>query len=102
MNAATADPQIDTANGEETRKFLGQSVGFKNELIGQSNSPLGPRARHAVARGPFLACRQVLLGQLETPSRPGRLRAGICRQPSEIGKVESWAYADARGARIRH
>src|SRR3979411_993873 len=42
MNAATADPQIDTANGEETRKFLGQSVGFKNELIGQSNFPHRP------------------------------------------------------------
>jgi hypothetical protein len=39
VNAATADPQIDIANGEESRKFLGQSVGFENELIGQSKFP---------------------------------------------------------------
>jgi hypothetical protein len=41
VNAAAADPKIDIANGEESRKFLGQSVGFENELIGQSNFPLG-------------------------------------------------------------
>ncbi len=39
MNTATANPQIDTANGKEPREFLGQSVGFENELIGQSNFP---------------------------------------------------------------
>jgi hypothetical protein len=39
VNAATADPKIDIANGEEARKFLGQPAGFENELIGQSNFP---------------------------------------------------------------
>jgi hypothetical protein len=42
MLPATANPQIDAANGEESREFLGQSVGFKNELIGQSNFPHRP------------------------------------------------------------
>jgi hypothetical protein len=69
-------------------------VGFKNELIGQSNSPIGPRARHAVARGPFLACRQVLGTSWKfRPTRPPP--AGICRQPFGLGKVESWARAGA-------
>lgn len=36
VDASAADPQIDVANGEEAREFLGQSVGFKNELIGQA------------------------------------------------------------------
>ena len=35
--------QSDVANGEETREFLGQSVGFENELIGQTNFPHQPR-----------------------------------------------------------
>ena len=52
VNAATADPQIDIANGEEPREFLGQSVGFENELIGQSNFPHQP-SRDALARGQF-------------------------------------------------
>jgi hypothetical protein len=39
MNAPTADPQADVANSEETREFLGQSVGFENKLISQSNFP---------------------------------------------------------------
>jgi hypothetical protein len=42
MNAATTYLQANVPNREETREFLGQSVGFKNELISQSNSP----ARH--------------------------------------------------------
>jgi hypothetical protein len=37
--ASTADPEIDIANGEEAGEFLGQSMGFENELIGQSNFP---------------------------------------------------------------
>ena len=45
MNAAAADPEIDIANGKETREFLGQSVGFENELIGQSNFPHQPSPR---------------------------------------------------------
>ena len=52
VNTATADPQIDIANGEESRKFLGQSMGFENELIGQSNVPLLANAREfALADG---------------------------------------------------
>src|SRR5258708_31490076 len=39
MNAAAAHLESDVANGEETREFLGQSVGFENELIGQTNFP---------------------------------------------------------------
>jgi hypothetical protein len=39
MNASATDPEIDIANGVEPREFLGQSVGFENELIGQSNFP---------------------------------------------------------------
>ena len=38
-NAAAADPKIDVANGEKAREFLGQSTGFENELISQSNFP---------------------------------------------------------------
>jgi hypothetical protein len=51
VNAATADPQVDVANGEETRELLGQSVGFKNELIGQSNFPRQPSQAMSFARG---------------------------------------------------
>ena len=43
MDAAAADPKIDVANGEKAREFLGQSVGFENELISQSNSPIAHR-----------------------------------------------------------
>jgi hypothetical protein len=39
VNTATADPKIDIANGEKAFEFLGQSVRFKNKLIGQSNFP---------------------------------------------------------------
>jgi hypothetical protein len=51
VNAATADPKIDIANGKEACEFLGQSVGFENELIGQSNFPHQPSPRSPVARG---------------------------------------------------
>jgi hypothetical protein len=47
VNAATADPKIDIANGEKAREFLGQSMGFENELIGQSNFPRQPSPRFA-------------------------------------------------------
>jgi hypothetical protein len=47
VNTATANLEIDIANGEEPRKFLGQSVGFENELIGQSNFP------HRLSRAKF-------------------------------------------------
>jgi hypothetical protein len=35
MDAAAADPKVDVADSKESREFLGQSVGFKNELISQ-------------------------------------------------------------------
>src|SRR6185437_5118780 len=44
MNTAATDLKADVTNGKETREFLGQSAGFENELIGQSNSPVGPAA----------------------------------------------------------
>jgi hypothetical protein len=64
MNAATADPKANVADGEESRKFLGQSVGFENELIGQSNFPHQPSPRRPIAVANF-SNRQVLLDALE-------------------------------------
>src|ERR1700692_1313369 len=75
MNAATADPEMDIANGEEPRKFLGQSVGFENELIGQSNLPHQPSARSAFRAWLIFPNRQVRLRRLGNPSRTGRLRS---------------------------
>jgi hypothetical protein len=49
MNAAAPHLEGDVANGKETREFLGQSVGFENELIGQSNFPHQPLSRSNVA-----------------------------------------------------
>jgi hypothetical protein len=49
VDAATADPKVHIANGEEACEFLGQSVGFENELIGQSNFPHQPLSRSNVA-----------------------------------------------------
>jgi hypothetical protein len=43
MNAATTYPEANVPNREETREFLGQSMGFENELISQSNSPTSHR-----------------------------------------------------------
>jgi hypothetical protein len=51
VNAATANPKIDIANGEKAREFLGQSMGFENELIGQSNFPRQPSPRCDIAGG---------------------------------------------------
>src|SRR5258708_12268608 len=56
VDASAADPQIDVANGEEPREFLGQSVGFKNELIGQSNFPLQPSQPVSLGVAEFLYC----------------------------------------------
>ena len=53
VNAATADPKIDIANGEKAREFLGQAMGFENELIGQSNFPRQPSPRSDIAGGSF-------------------------------------------------
>jgi hypothetical protein len=54
MNAATANPEIDIAYGKEPREFLAQSMGFENELIGQSNSPNSHRCEARFAHDQFL------------------------------------------------
>jgi hypothetical protein len=41
MDAAAADPKVDVTNSKETREFLRQSVGFENDVISQSMSPIG-------------------------------------------------------------
>jgi hypothetical protein len=43
MNTAAPNLETNVAYGDESREFLGQSVGFENELIRQSNSPAGHR-----------------------------------------------------------
>jgi hypothetical protein len=85
MNAATADPQIDIANGKEPREFLGQSVGFENELIGQSNFPRPlSRARRAIARGQFL-----LTGRFSQTARKSDafLKSVVLKIPSRTGRL---------------
>jgi hypothetical protein len=91
VNTAAADPQINIANGEESRKFLGQSVGFENELIGQSNFPRQPRQRVAIARGQFFLTGRFSRTPWKISSRTGRLRPRICRQRRGLRKAESWA-----------
>jgi hypothetical protein len=54
MNAAAPNPEIDIANSKEPREFLAQSVGFENELIGQSNSPNSHRREARFAHDQFL------------------------------------------------
>jgi hypothetical protein len=95
VNAATANPKIDIANGDEPREFLGQSVGFKNELIGQSNFPHQPRHAKSLSRVANFPEPAGFPDALEIPSRTGRLRAGICRQRPGLGKAESWLWAAA-------
>src|SRR5258706_5505160 len=97
MNAATADPEIDIANGEKAREFLGQSMGLENELIGQSNFPRQPSPRGDIAGGYFFPNRQVLPIRLGK-SRPGRLRLRICRQRAGLRKAESGASGEANGS----
>jgi hypothetical protein len=72
VNAATADPKIDIANGEEARELLGQSMGLENELIGQS---IFPRPPSPLARGLFFLTGRYSQDILEILSRTGRLRA---------------------------
>src|ERR1700730_890653 len=45
MNAAAPHLERAIADGKEPRKFLGQSVGYENELIGQTNFPHQPSSR---------------------------------------------------------
>src|SRR5262249_35266518 len=63
VNAATADLQCDIANCEKSREFLGQSVGFENELISQTISPCRTTMRAA-----FLAQQRVPEGRLNKGS----------------------------------
>ncbi len=89
VNAATADLEIDIANGEETREFLGQSVGFENELIGQTNFPLPlitATSRAALFFRTAGSPEDYPENRIEPPPP-----AGICRQWSGLGKAESWA-----------
>src|SRR5580704_15171316 len=90
MNTATANPEIDIANGEEPRELLGQSVGFENELIGQSNFPHWPSPRRPLRAWPIFLYRQVprRLGNL-VPNRPPPGRnmplTGRFRQGAKLG-----------------
>jgi hypothetical protein len=76
----TANPESDIANGEKPREFLGQSVGFENELIGQTNFPLPARiSRH----GLFVTYRQVpedVPQRCPEPAASGPEYAFIARQ----------------------
>ena len=57
MDAATTYPEANVPDGEETRKFLGQTMGFENELISQSNSPTSHR-RDVLPRMGYVSLRQ--------------------------------------------
>src|SRR5206468_10288331 len=75
MNAAATHLESDVANGEETREFLGQSVGFENELISQTKFPRQPSPRVRSRATNFSLFGQALLDVLETvpsPPPPGR------------------------------
>jgi hypothetical protein len=82
----TANLESDIANGEKPREFLGQSVGFENELIGQTNFPLPARVSRCEL---FFSYRLAPEGLPSKPSETRRLRAGICRHRAPIGKAES-------------
>ena len=84
VDAATANPQVDIAHGEKARELLGQSMGFENELIGQSNFP--PSAS-ATARMAKFYLTGKLLRHLVKLSRTGRLRARICRHRPTLRKA---------------
>src|ERR1700722_5451246 len=50
VNTAAPHLEADVAYSKESREFLGQSVGFENELIRQSNSPARPSPRRLGSR----------------------------------------------------
>src|SRR4029450_1983163 len=50
VNGPLADLQRNIANGENPRELLGQSVGFENELICQTNFPHQPSPRSPKSR----------------------------------------------------
>jgi hypothetical protein len=95
MNAAATHLESNVANGEETREFLSQSVGFENELIGQTNFPHQPSCEVPSRVANFFLFGQALPDVLETvPDLPPP--AGICRQRQGLGKAESSARLGAR------
>jgi hypothetical protein len=56
---------MDIAYGKEPREFLGQSVGFENELIGQTNFPRQPIAANPSRVANIFRHQQVLRDVLE-------------------------------------
>jgi hypothetical protein len=53
----TANPQIDVTHSKEAGELFGQTMGFKNKVIGQANSPHRPSLRHHRARPILHFCR---------------------------------------------
>ncbi len=70
MNATAAHLQSNVANGEETRELLGQSVGFENELISQTNFPRQPSPRVRSRATNFSLFGQAPRDVLETVPEP--------------------------------
>jgi hypothetical protein len=66
MDATATDLQSNVANGEETRELLGQSVGFENELISQTNFPHQPSPRSPSRVANFSLFGQALPDVLES------------------------------------
>jgi hypothetical protein len=73
MNASAAHLESDIANSEETRELLGQSVGFENELISQTNFPHQPSSRRPsrAANFPIRAGSPGRLGNRPKPAASG-------------------------------
>jgi hypothetical protein len=71
VNSAAANFETDIADGEKARKFLGQSVGFENELIGQANFPHRPSQRVSPRVVNFLRSR--ISGNAESHSLHGHI-----------------------------
>jgi hypothetical protein len=89
VDAAAADLQVNVANGKETREFLGQSVGFENEIISQSMSPNG-RHRNTDRAWPIPINPAGFAGRLGIRPSTAASLAGICRQRPILRKAESW------------
>ena len=70
MNTAATHLQRDVANGKETREFLGQPAGFKNEVIGQIESPVRHRCEASRPRGQLFHVRRSVRDVLETVPAP--------------------------------
>jgi len=74
MNTAATHLESNVTNGEETREFLGQSVGFENELIGQTNFPHQPSCEVPSRAANFFPVRAGSPGRLG--NRPGPAASG--------------------------